>query len=160
MNFSRDHNAFFLYSNRGEANASDYRVAFGNAPLPVYATRGLLANQFILTKRSVPDSDALHFFQPTFFVSPDRRVADIFRLNISYDLKNEKIRGLLVYNVAMIKTKRGDGILFSQNVNHEDGKNQYGLGIGYKFGKFGMAPIIRFPIKNNRKVVIEFSLNY
>lgn len=211
LTFSKNHNAFFLYSNRGEKDKSSYRtgymfysdeklgavivdyakggkpsatgflglphqriilsydpnshsissnniLVFGNSPIPKYARAGLLANQFILTQRSVTDSDAAHFFQSPFFLDPKGKISDVLRVNFSYDTKQEELSSLLVYNALLVRTKDKDGIVFTQNINRANGKNYYGSGIGYKFGH--VTPVLIIQGGDARRITFDINFSY
>ena len=211
LTLSKNHNAFFLYSNRGENKDSSYRIgymfldkknlasivadytenkkpaftgflglpdyrfilsynpnsdvvssnnilSFGNEPLPYYARAVFPANQLILTQRSISDSDANHFFQSPFFLSPKRKLSDVVRLNFSYDTKNGKLENLLFYNALLIRTKGKQGIVLTQNANRSNGDTFYGGGIGYRFGR--ITPVVIFQTGDKRRVTFDLNFSY
>lgn len=134
-----DQRFILSYDTGTDKISSNSIIAFSNEPLPYYARAMLLSNQFILTRRSVTDSDADHFFQSPFFLNPRGKVSDIFRLNFVYGAK--------------------DGIVLTQNIDTANGSTYYGGGIGYKFGR--ITPVARVQSgKNGRTITTDINFSY
>lgn len=123
--------------------------AFGNKQLPMYLMRGLLKEQYILTTRTVVDSDNTVVAPASLFVNPKGKFGDFLRVNISSDPKTKTVGSAFIDNAFMIRASGNDGFVLYQNLNKNPGIKPntysvyYGAGIGYRFGRLAnLTPVV------------------
>jgi hypothetical protein len=132
-------------------------ASFGNGPMPAYARTLLLSNQYILTQRSVVDSDNTYGFQPPFFLSPKGAIGDFVRLIFNKNPKDRTGIDFAIYNATMFKRHNQSGVVLTENITEDTkGARHYGGGIGYKFLRNGLTPVITFQTGR----VVTFNLNF
>jgi hypothetical protein len=131
--------------------ASTYNLfAFGNKEIGDYAMRTFLKEQYILTDRSVTDSDSTVVFPASFFVSPRHKYADLLRINVVSNLGTRDVIGAFLDNAFMIGTSKDSGYIFTQNFTKNTSSmkpnvsdTHYGVGFGYRFGHLAnFTPIL------------------
>jgi len=135
---------------------SSYNLfSFGNKELPGYAMVGLLKEQYILTSRSVVDTDNTLVVPASFFVSPKNKYADVLRVNFSSNFETRSFTGAFIDNAFMIRTSGTSGYIFTQNltkntspIKSNTANNYYGAGFGYRFGHLAdLTPTFNFQSK-------------
>jgi hypothetical protein len=132
-------------------------LTFGNGPIPEYPRLYLLSNQFILTQRSVPDSDNTHGFPPTFFLTGDKPLGDFFRIIFDKNPMDRTGIDFDMENAMLLRTKKNSGFVLTQNATKDAlGIDHFGGGFGYKFRRLGTTPVVILQSRG----LITFGLNF
>lgn len=155
LSFVKYGRTFASYNPNTKTLFSGSLFTFGNKELPDYAMRGLLKEQYILSNRSVVDSDNTAIPPSSLFVSPKDRHADVLRVHFSSDFKTGRFTGALIDNAFMIGTSGGSGYIFTQNLTRNTSAirpmpvNTYcGAGFGYRFGHLAnLTPTVEIQSK-------------
>ncbi len=145
--------------------SSSNLFAFGNRELSSYVMVGVLREQYILTRRSVVDSDNTVGFPAASFVNPKNKYADVLRVSFSFDLGMKGFTGAFIDNAFMIRTSGTSGYLFVQNLTENASpirpsvySTYYGAGFGYRFGRLAdLTPILSFQSKG---ITINLSASF